>query len=80
MLKHKHGIITIYRLLVEQKRRIDELEELLDSEHKRYTRLLIEKEYYRRECNRRKGYADVMTPISERVQFYANGGRSWQEE
>lgn len=74
MKNHKLNIITLMHMICAQKREITDLKVLLKDQKKTIDRLRLEKEHYRRECMKRQVYADLLTPISTRVEHYANGG------
>lgn len=73
-MKHKKtNIITLMRLVIEQKQTIDDQAELIEEYREEISQLRVEKEVYRRELLKLKEVADILTPIPTRTKNFMNG-------
>lgn len=73
MKKWKLNLLTLMHMVCEQKRENQDLKNLLRDKDATIRRLRVEKEAYRRGYNELKGYAELCTPITERIENYKNG-------
>lgn len=73
MKKWKLNLFTLLHAFCEQKRENQDLKNLLHDKDATIRRLRAEKEMYRRGYKKLAGYADLCTPIQERIENYKNG-------
>lgn len=73
MKKWKLNLFTLLHAYCEQKRENQDLKNLLRDKDATIRGLRVEKEAYRRGYNELKGYAELCTPITERIENYKNG-------